>query len=72
MGGAGLSVAGGAGGGRGVEAVGRRGRDSEKGGTARPRSQKEQMRAGGWFWVLRREGKSMKKAEEAIRACGAR
>lgn len=26
----------------------------------RPRSQKEQMRAGGWFWVLRREGKSMK------------
>lgn len=64
MGGAGLSVG-------GVEAVGRRGRDSEKGGTARPRSQKEQMRAGGWFWVLRREGKSMKKAE-AIRACGAR
>ena len=35
-------------------------------------SKKEQMRAGGWFWVLRREGRSMKKVEKAIRACGAR
>ena len=64
MGEAGLSV--------GVEAVGKRGRDNEKGGAARPRNKKEQMRAGGWFWVLRRDGRSMKKAEKAIRACGAR
>lgn len=32
----------------------------------RPQSQKEQMRAGGWFWVLRREGRSMQKMEEAM------
>lgn len=59
---------GGAGSSTGVEASGRRGRDSEKGEAGRPQSQKEHMRAGGWFWVLRREGRSMKKVEEAIRA----
>lgn len=57
MGGAGLSVGGG-GRGAGVEAVGRGG-----GGTVRregrgpTESEKEQMRAGGWFWVLRRKAR---------------
>lgn len=52
------------------EAVGR-GRDSEKGGDGETTESGRANEAGGWFWVLRREGKSMKKAE-AIRACGAR